>query len=92
MSRRRLLAFALGLIAAAPVFAQKFPSGPVRIVVPFPAGGATDVLGRVLSIHLQNLWGPPVVSEYRPGAEISPPSSTPTSANGSSSRARPAAG
>ncbi len=40
----------------------------MRIVVPFPAGGATDVLGRVLSLHLQNLWGPPVVTEYRPGA------------------------
>jgi tripartite-type tricarboxylate transporter receptor subunit TctC len=48
--------------------AQNFPSGPVRIVVPFPAGGATDVLGRVLSVHLQNLWGPPVITEYRPGA------------------------
>ena len=40
----------------------------MRIIVPFPAGGATDVLGRVLSFHLQNLWGPAVVSEYRPGA------------------------
>ena len=48
--------------------AQNFPSGPVRIIVPFPAGGATDVLGRVLSVHLQALWGSPVVSEYRPGA------------------------
>src|SRR5262245_5378606 len=48
--------------------AQNFPAGPVRIIVPFPAGGATDVLGRVLGVHLQNLWGPPVVTEYRPGA------------------------
>jgi tripartite-type tricarboxylate transporter receptor subunit TctC len=40
----------------------------VRIIVPFPAGGATDVLGRVLSVHLQNLWGSPVITEYRPGA------------------------
>jgi tripartite-type tricarboxylate transporter receptor subunit TctC len=47
---------------------QGYPSGPVRIVVPFPAGGATDVLGRVLSLQLQGLWGSPVVSEYRPGA------------------------
>ena len=59
----------LGLLAVAPsAHAQTFPSGTVRIIVPFPAGGATDVLGRVLSVHLQNLWGPPVVSEYRPGA------------------------
>ena len=57
------------VVALAPwAHAQNFPSGPVRIIVPFPAGGATDVLGRVLSLHLQALWGPPVVSEYRPGA------------------------
>ena len=56
------------LLLAPPADAQNFPGGPVRIVVPFPAGGATDVLGRVLSVHLQNLWGPPVVTEYRPGA------------------------
>jgi tripartite-type tricarboxylate transporter receptor subunit TctC len=58
----------LPVLALSPADAQTFPSGPVRIVVPFPAGGATDVLGRVLSVHLQNLWGPPVISEYRPGA------------------------
>ncbi len=56
------------LLAGSLANSQSFPSGPVRIVVPFPAGGATDVLGRVLSHHLQNLWGPPVVTEYRPGA------------------------
>ena len=56
------------LIMASLVHAQNYPSGPVRIIVPFPPGGATDVLGRVLSLHLQNLWGSPVVSEYRPGA------------------------
>ena len=67
--RPLLLVLALGLFALAPpAQAQNFPSGTVRIIVPFPAGGATDVLGRVLSVHLQNLWGPPVVSEYRPGA------------------------
>jgi tripartite-type tricarboxylate transporter receptor subunit TctC len=48
--------------------AQNFPSGQVRIVVPFPPGGATDVLGRVLSQQLQTLWGQTVISDYRPGA------------------------
>jgi tripartite-type tricarboxylate transporter receptor subunit TctC len=62
------LLLVFGTLAFSPAQAQNFPSGSVRIVVPFPAGGATDVLGRVLSVHLQNLWGPPVVSEYRPGA------------------------
>ena len=56
------------LLAGSLAHSQSFPSGPVRIVVPFPAGGATDVLGRVLSHHMQTLWGPPVVTEYRPGA------------------------
>ena len=73
MPRSLLFVLALGLSAvASPAHAQTFPSGTVRIIVPFPAGGATDVLGRVLSVHLQNLWGLPVVSEYRPGA---PPAS-----------------
>jgi tripartite-type tricarboxylate transporter receptor subunit TctC len=66
---RLLSALLVVIVALAPsAHAQNFPSGPVRIIVPFPAGGATDVLGRVLSLHLQALWGSPVVSEYRPGA------------------------
>jgi tripartite-type tricarboxylate transporter receptor subunit TctC len=67
----RLLSFVLALAPvalAAAAYARNFPAGPVRIIVPFPAGGATDVLGRVLSVHLQNFWGSPVVTEYRPGA------------------------
>jgi tripartite-type tricarboxylate transporter receptor subunit TctC len=35
---------------------QAFPSGLVRIIVPFPAGGGTDVLGRLLSAGLQTAW------------------------------------
>jgi tRNA pseudouridine(38-40) synthase len=67
--RLLLSVLASALFALAPAgYAQNFPAGPVRIIVPFPAGGATDVLGRVLSVHLQNLWGSPVVTEYRPGA------------------------
>ena len=56
------------LVTASLVHAQNFPGSTVRIVIPFPAGGATDVLGRVLTVNLQNLWGQPVVTEYRPGA------------------------
>jgi tripartite-type tricarboxylate transporter receptor subunit TctC len=67
--RLLLPVLASALFALAPTaHAQNFPAGPVRIIVPFPAGGATDVLGRVLSVHLQNLWGSPVITEYRPGA------------------------
>jgi len=69
VQRLLLSVLASALFALAPTaYAQNFPAGPVRIIVPFPAGGATDVLGRVLSVHLQNLWGSPVITEYRPGA------------------------
>jgi tripartite-type tricarboxylate transporter receptor subunit TctC len=68
ISRRLLLAGPPLLFAATRTRAQSFPGGQVRIVVPFPPGGATDVLGRVLATHLQALWGQTVISDYRPGA------------------------
>ena len=68
MISRRALLSALPLLLAAPARAQTFPGGQVRIIVPFPPGGATDVLGRVLAAGLQTAWGQTVISEYRPGA------------------------
>jgi tripartite-type tricarboxylate transporter receptor subunit TctC len=68
MISRRVFVTLSFAIAAARAQAQTFPSGQVRIVVPFPPGGATDVLGRVLATHLQALWGQTVISDYRPGA------------------------
>jgi tripartite-type tricarboxylate transporter receptor subunit TctC len=68
ISRRLLLASAPLLVAPMRARAQSFPGGQVRIIVPFPPGGATDVLGRVLATHLQALWGQAVISDYRPGA------------------------
>jgi len=68
MSRRLVLsAFAFPILARG-ACAQNYPAGQVRIIVPFPPGGATDVLGRVLAAGLQTLWGQTVISEYRPGA------------------------
>jgi tripartite-type tricarboxylate transporter receptor subunit TctC len=68
ISRRGLLSGLPLLLVAAQARGQNFPSGQVRIIVPFPPGGATDVLGRVLATHLQTLWGQTVISDYRPGA------------------------
>jgi tripartite-type tricarboxylate transporter receptor subunit TctC len=48
--------------------AQSFPNRPVRIVVPFPAGGPTDINMRILGQRLSEIWGQGVVIENRPGA------------------------
>ena len=48
--------------------AQSFPSKPVRLLVPYPAGGAVDVLARTLGDVVSKTWGQPVVVENRPGA------------------------
>src|SRR5688500_14216186 len=48
--------------------ARNFPGKPVTIIVPFPAGGTSDVLARSLGQRLSQAWGQPVVVENRPGA------------------------
>ena len=59
--------FAVWSPTAAP--ADAYPDRPVRIVVPYPAGGGTDVLARLVAQKLNDLWGKPVVIDNRPGAD-----------------------
>jgi len=56
------------LLAATAASAQAYPTGPVRVVVPFGAGGATDVLARVFADQLQQRLGQPFTPENRGGA------------------------
>jgi len=69
---RRTVITALGASALAPMRtakAQGFPNRTIRIVVPFPAGGPTDILSRVIAQKMSEDWGQPVVVENRPGAD-----------------------
>jgi tripartite-type tricarboxylate transporter receptor subunit TctC len=68
--RRSVLA-GLGATALMPMRAQaqNYPNRTIRIVVPFPAGGPTDIISRVIAQKMSEDWGQPVVVENRPGAD-----------------------
>ncbi|MFM9990549.1 MAG: Bug family tripartite tricarboxylate transporter substrate binding protein [Burkholderiaceae bacterium] len=59
---------ALSSLFASPAIAQKYPNQPVRIVVPYTAGGPVDFVGRSLQQKLQEGWGQTIVFDNRPGA------------------------
>lgn len=68
---RRALLLALGAAAMtgfSPAWAESYPSKPITLIVPFPAGGTTDVLARSLAEKLQQSLGQPVIVESKPGA------------------------
>src|SRR5215471_12538558 len=66
------LANILGLVilcaAALPAYAQDYPAKPIRLVVPFPPGGPTDIIGRVVGQKMQDLLGQLIIIDNRPGA------------------------
>lgn len=70
MQRRSILKAAAGAattLAVPQVFAQPWPSGPIRIIVGFPPGGGTDALARVLSVKLTQMWNQQVIVENKAG-------------------------
>ena len=65
---KRFLLLAVALLFAAPSLAQ-FPNKPIRIVVPFPAGSATDVVARILGQSVSSAVGQPVIVDNKVGAD-----------------------
>jgi tripartite-type tricarboxylate transporter receptor subunit TctC len=65
--RTIFVAAALALAPAA-AFAQAYPSKPIRVVIPFVAGGSSDIVGRAISSKFQELLGQPAIVENKPGA------------------------
>src|SRR6185503_2816068 len=59
--------FVAALAGFAPAQAQTYPSKPVTLVMPYQAGGGTDLMGRLLAQRLEPRLGQPVVLDYRPG-------------------------
>src|SRR5262245_33868277 len=64
------LALLLALLASepGPARAQNYPDRPVKVIVPFPAGGTADAVPRLLADWLSRKWGQPVIIENRTGA------------------------
>jgi tripartite-type tricarboxylate transporter receptor subunit TctC len=72
MTRRRLpaclLLSLLGVALSPPAMAQPYPARTVRFIIPFPPGGPTDILGRVVATRLAEAWSVQVIPDNRPGA------------------------
>ena len=68
MRSRRWIAFLFLLAFSSAALAQAFPGRSVTLVVPNPPGGAIDIQARIYAQKLQELWGQPVIVDYKPGA------------------------
>lgn len=58
----------LGILAPPASAQDNYPSRVVTVVIPYPPGGPTDLLGRLVADGLSNVWGQPVIAENKPGA------------------------
>ena len=65
------LCYALGILSSVNLAAQTWPDKPIKIIVPFAAGGSADILGRILSQELSKNLGQNVIVENRGGAGLS---------------------
>lgn len=66
--RRLLLAGAAALLAAPAAMAQGYPNKPIRFIVPYPPGGGTDIVVRLVAAKMSQNMGQPIVIDNRPGA------------------------
>ena len=65
----RLIAAAVTIIGiSGSLLAAEYPTAPIKIVVPYPAGGTADIFARMVGEKLTKMWGQPVIVEGRPGA------------------------
>ncbi len=65
---KRILIAAASLLFAGHLLAQGYPAKPIKIVVPFTAGSATDIMARIVGEKLSAAWGQPVTVDNKPGA------------------------
>jgi tripartite-type tricarboxylate transporter receptor subunit TctC len=68
MVTTRIFAILLGVMLAAPVSADTYPSRPIRLLIPFPPAGITDLSGRIVAEGLRARFNQPIIIENRPGA------------------------
>lgn len=67
-ARALITGLLLALVALTGAAAATYPARPVRVIVPYPPGGANDLLARIVGDRLSAAWGQPVVIDNRPGA------------------------